>query len=47
MCSALCASFLQAILNMRECLEDCYVELEQQLQQIDCGWSDFLWAVQV
>jgi hypothetical protein len=38
---------LQAILNMRACLEDCYAELEQQLQQIECGWDDFLWAVQV
>ncbi|KAF6251907.1 hypothetical protein COO60DRAFT_577679 [Scenedesmus sp. NREL 46B-D3] len=40
-------SAVQAILNMRACLEDCYAELEPQLQQIDCGWSDFLWAVQV
>uniref|UniRef100_A0A383V998 SET domain-containing protein n=1 Tax=Tetradesmus obliquus TaxID=3088 RepID=A0A383V998_TETOB len=40
-------SAVQAVLNMRACLEDCYCEMEQQLQQIDCGWQDFLWAVQV
>ncbi|KAF6253661.1 hypothetical protein COO60DRAFT_1703728 [Scenedesmus sp. NREL 46B-D3] len=39
-------SAVQAILNMQACLEDCYAELEPQLQQIDCGWRDFLWAVQ-
>jgi hypothetical protein len=32
---------------MRACLEDCFAELEQQLQQIGCDWGDFLWAVQV
>lgn len=38
---------LQAVLNMRACLEHCYSELQQQLEEICCGWQDFLWAVQV
>lgn len=38
---------LQAVMNMRICLEDCYEELQQELSEMNCGWQDFMWAVQV
>lgn len=35
------------MLDARSSLEGCYEVLQDQLAGIDCGWEDFLWAVQV
>eukprot|EP00775_Hariotina_reticulata_P012282 gene12282-12418_t len=41
------SSAVRDVLNMQECLEYCYEELQCDLASIGCGWSDFKWAVQV
>ncbi|GIM12007.1 hypothetical protein Vretimale_15464 [Volvox reticuliferus] len=42
-----CPYVMEEVQLMQQCVRDCYEVLQPELEEMGCGWQDFLWAVQI